>query len=320
MWPGEQPPGSGTQPQHNPYRQPGYQQPNPYVGQQQPAQWAVPTAVPPPQPDGGGRRTKLVAVVAAAAVVVTACVTGFLVLGGGKDDEAGPGPTASPSSASGSPSAAVSATQDNPRGDEALKPTVTGWKVVVNPDVGIAFDVPADWAPRPKDWITYVTDDSGSGDKVLVGMKAPAVYKEKWCSSDDDKNGRTENTSLASVGTRGNDSSKSPAEAARADSADWVYGWYAQPDRKKVTTGPVTSYTTASGITGSLATSRSSGVVKQHKCDSDGTATTFAFKDPDGSVLSWSFVGATGVSGAVPESTVRDILRTVRLYDTGSDS
>jgi hypothetical protein len=82
----------------------------------------------------------------------------------------------------------------------------------------------------------------------------------------------------------------------------------------------VTSYTTASGITGSLATSRSSGVVKKHKCDSDGRATTFAFKDPDGAVLSWSFVGATGVSGEVTDTTVRGILRTVRLYDAGSDS
>lgn len=316
MWPGEQPPGGGANPQQNPYQQPGYQQPNPYLGQQ-PAQWPAPPTVTPPGPDGGGRRTKLMAVVAAATVVVAAGVTGFLVLGGGKDDRADPGPTTSPTASSASPSA--SSAHDNPRAGGDLKPTVTGWKVVVNPDVGIAFDVPPDWAPRSKSWITYVTDDAGSGDKVIIGMKAPAVYKEKWCSSDDNKDGSAENTSLANVGTRGNDD-KSTEEAARSDSADWVYGWYAQPDRKKVTTGPVTSYTTASGITGSLATSKSSGVVKKHKCDSDGTATTFAFKDPDGSVLSWSFVGATGVRGEVTDTTVRGILRTVRLYDVGSGS
>ncbi|MFI5686993.1 hypothetical protein [Streptomyces sp. NPDC051636] len=318
MWPGEQQPGDGTSPQHNnPYQQPGYRQPNPYAGQhpQAPAPWTAPTAVPPaPQPGGGGgggRRTKLVAVVAAAAVVVAAAVTGALVLGGGKDDQAGPGPSTS----SASVSASASAGADNPRVSGGLKPTVAGWKVVANPDVGIAFDVPPEWAPRSKDWITYVTDDSDPKGKALVGMKAPAVLKEKWCGTDEDKNGTTDYTSLANAGTRGNGDAESTGQIAREDSANWVYGWYTQPDRKKITTGPVTSYTTASGITGSLATSQSSGVPKKTKCDSDGKATTFAFKDgSDGALLSWSFVGAKGVSDEVPDATVRKMLNTVRLY------
>ncbi|MET8451406.1 hypothetical protein [Streptomyces sp. NPDC005209] len=325
MWPGEQPPAGGTHPQQNPYQQPGYQQPNPYLGAPQPAPWGTPPQPPAPGPGDGGRRTRLVAIVTAACVVVAAGVTGFLVLGGGKDDKTGP---ATPSrSTSGSPSDSADSADssdsasDNPRSeDDALKPTVKGWKVVVNPDIGVAFDVPPDWSPRSKSWVTYVTDDAGSDDDILIAMKAPAVFKEKWCSSDDNKDGGSENTSLANVGTRGIAAGRSSQQVARQDSAEWVYGWYTQPDRKKVTTGPVTSFTTASGIEGSVAGSQSSGVARKKKCDSDGKATTFAFKNAAGRPLSWSFVGAKGVKGEVPDTTIRAILRTVRLYDTGSDS
>ncbi len=117
MWPGQQPPGGEQNPQaNNPYQQPGYQQPNPYQQPgyqqpgaygQQPPQWGTPApagAPQPPQGGGGGNRTKLVAIIAATAVVVAAGVTGFLVLGGDKDDTADgkndkkPTPTASKSS------------------------------------------------------------------------------------------------------------------------------------------------------------------------------------------------------------------------------
>ncbi|MFD7477940.1 hypothetical protein ACFV8Z_38980 [Streptomyces sp. NPDC059837] len=83
----------------------------------------------------------------AAAVVVAAGVTGFLVLGGNKDDKAGgdTNNTSGPStSASTDPSDSASISDDNPRGTETEKPTVAGWKVVVNPKWGIPFDVPAD--------------------------------------------------------------------------------------------------------------------------------------------------------------------------------
>ncbi|MEW2257283.1 hypothetical protein [Streptomyces sp. NPDC047869] len=321
MWPGEQPPGSGQQ--HNPYHQPGYQQypqANPY-GQQ--PQWGQPgpAGAPQPQPPrsgggggGGGGRTKLVAIVAATAVVVAAGVTGFLLLGGGKDDEARPGPTASSASPTASASASPSGEDDPRSAGSAEKPAVAGWKVVVNPDTGVAFDVPPEWQVRAKTWVTYVTDDSDPDEKVLAGMKAPAVLKEKWCGSDDDKDGRTDYDPLANVGTRGDKDATGTAKMAREQSANWVYGWYTQPDRETVRTGPVTSYTTASGVTGSVATSRSSGVPKHGKCDYDGKATTFAFKDADGAFLAWSFVGAAGVSEEVPDTTVRKIMATVRLY------
>lgn len=67
--------------------------------------------------------------------MVAAGVTGFAVLGGGKDDETAPQPVNSPSQQS-SPASDPRGTGD----DE--KPTVAGWKTVVNPERGIAFDVP----------------------------------------------------------------------------------------------------------------------------------------------------------------------------------
>ncbi len=321
MWPGEQSSTGGPDPrQPNPYRQPGYQQ-QPHPGQQQPAPWNAPTVAsggPAGGPAGRGPghgRTKVVAIVAAAVVVVAAAVTGAVLLGGGEDDGARPGPTASAPSLS-APSASPA---DDPRGgDGAPKATVEGWTVVANPDLGLAFDVPASWVPQSRDWVTYVAEDDDPDEKPLVAMKAPAVLKEKWCGSDGDRDGSVEYTPLASAGTRGNNGARSTGEIARADSATWVYGAFAQPDRDKVSTGTVTPFTTDSGIEGSLATSRSAGVAKKGKCDVNGKATTFAFKSADGDFVSWSFFGAAGVADEVTDATVRRILATVREY-TPSD-
>ncbi|WP_399882521.1 hypothetical protein ACGH7X_06535 [Streptomyces sp. BBFR51] len=316
MWPGEQSSTGGPDPrQPNPYQQPGYQQ-QPYAGQRQPAPWNAPTVTSggpaggPPGRGTGNGRTKVVAIVAASAVVVAAAVTGAVLLGGGEDDGARPGPTAS------SPASPA----DDPRGgDDAPRPTVEGWTLVANPDQGIAFDVPASWAAQSRDWVTYVAEDDDPDEKPLVGMKAPAVLKEKWCGSDGDRDGSVDYTPLASAGTRGNNGARSTEEIARKDSATWVYGAFTQPDRDKVSTGPVTSFTTASGIEGSVATSRSSGVAKKGKCDVNGKATTFAFKSADGDLVSWSFFGAADVADEVPDATVRKILATVREY-TPADS
>ncbi|GAA3999294.1 hypothetical protein GCM10022384_52950 [Streptomyces marokkonensis] len=314
MWPGEQSPTGGPDPrqpgppQPNPYRQPGYQQHQPDAGRQQPAPWNAPTvtAAPPPG-QGPGGRTKAVAI-AAAVVAVAAAVTGAVLLGGGEDDRAEPAPS-TPASAA-----------DNPRnGDDGRQPTVDGWTVVTNADHGIAFDVPASWKRQSPDWVTYVAEDDDPEEKPLVAMKAPAVLKEKWCGTDGDRDGSVEYTPLANAGTRGNNGARSTGEIARTDSAAWVYGGFAQPDRDRVSTGPVSSFTTASGIEGSVASSRSSGVPKKGKCDVDGKATTFAFEAADGDLVSWSFFGAADVGDEVPDATVRKILTTVREY-TPADS
>ncbi|MFC8126786.1 hypothetical protein [Streptomyces sp. NPDC057302] len=314
MWPGEQQPGGGPVQQPNPYQQPGYRQPAP---------WNTPTVPggPPqaPQGNGGGggsSRTKVVAIVAAAAVVVAAGVTGFLVLGGDKDDSAKPDPAKSSSAA---PSPTASEDGDARGVGRGPKPTIAGWKTAVNAERGIAFDAPPEWELRSRDWVT-ARGEADDPDSLLIGMGGTGVLKKQWCRSDDDRDGAKDDTALAEAGSRGNRDAKSAEQIAREDSAMWVYSAFSQPDRKNIRTSAVKSYTTASGIKGSLATSYASGVKSKDKCRTDGKATTFGFKDSKGKLVSWSFFGAKGVNGEVPDATVKKMLGTVREYGNGTES
>ncbi|MEV5342040.1 hypothetical protein AB0K93_26685 [Streptomyces sp. NPDC052676] len=345
MWPGQQQPGGeqnpqgqnnpyqqpGYQQQPNPYQQPGYQQPNPY--QQQP-QWNTPAPVGAPQPatvvggggGGGGNRTKLVAIVAATAVVVAAGVTGFLVLGGDKDEEAGGGskPKAGQSpTPTAEPTATASGTDDNPRDGEAEKPTIAGWKVVVNPKWGVAFDVPADWEVQNPGMLIAFEEENADELKPLVTMTGTAVYQSKWCTSDSNKDGRTEDTSLAAVGTKGADGAKNTDEVAINTVAWWIYGGYTQPDKKSVVfEEKAEPFTTASGIKGSIAWAESKDSPRKgkSKCATDGKAMTFGFQNSAGNYVSWNFFGAKGVKKEVSKETILKIAKTVRLHGEPTES
>ncbi|MER6981284.1 hypothetical protein [Streptomyces carpinensis] len=339
MWPGQQPPGGEQNPQNNPYQQPGYQQPNPYQqpGYQQPnpyaqpsqqqPQWSAPTppvgGPQPPNGTDGGNRTKLVAIIAASAVVVAAGVTGFLVLGGTKDDKADGGKTDGKASQSASASASTdaspsgSATDDNPRGTATEKPLIPGWKVVVNPKHGTAFDVPADWEIASPGLLTFFEDQKKGDGSPYIGFSAPAFLKKNWCTSDDDKNGTKETSSLAASGTKGENGGKDTASIARGDAAAFAFGGYTnQSDaaKKYLRIGKAKPYTTKSGVKGSVATSFTVGVPKTHKCDSNGKATTFAFKNSQGDFVSWTLYGAKGVKDELSNATILKILSTVRLH------
>ncbi|MDX3579777.1 MULTISPECIES: hypothetical protein [unclassified Streptomyces] len=342
MWPGQQPPGGEQNPQaqNNPYQQPGYQQPgyqqpNPYQQpgyQQQPnpytqPQWGAPSPAgaptPPPGTGGGGGgtdRTKLVAIVAASAVVVAAGVTGFLVLGGGDDEktDAGKG-SPSPTTSVSAPASDSSGTDDNPRGNETEKPTVAGWKVVVNPKWGLAYDVPADWevqSPGLSQGFEWEDKTKSDGyDRILQG--GTAELKSKWCSTDSDKDGKTEDTALAVVGSKGADGAKTTDEIAINTPAWWVFGGYTEPDKKSLTFDKkATAFTTASGIKGSYAWARSTNTPQKGKCDSDGKAITFGFKNSTGDFVSVNLYGAKGVKDELPNATIMQILSTVRLHGT----
>ncbi|MEV6057836.1 hypothetical protein [Streptomyces sp. NPDC052107] len=270
------------------------------------------TGAPVPPPTGGSRnRTALVAVIAAAAVVLASGVTGFLVLGGHQHDGPDPKPT---NTASASQSSA------NPREPGTRAATIKGWKVVMNPTQGIAFDVPPQWEIQSAGWVTYVSKDGDPDDKPLIAIRNVAMLQTKWCSSDENRDGALEDTPLAQVGTRGNNGYRSIHEIAGSDPETWVYGAYAQPDRTKVKTGTVEAFTTNSGIKGSLGTAWSVGVKKSKKCVTDGKAWIFAFKNAAGDLVSWSFFGARNVSGEVPDTTIRKIAATVRLHKAPSDS
>ncbi|KOV89332.1 hypothetical protein [Streptomyces sp. NRRL B-3648] len=341
MWPDQQPPGGAQNPQHdqqNPYQQPGYQQPNPYQqpgyqqypqagspGQQaQPGpygqqQWGQPPTVPVPQPpQGGGGRTKLIALIAATAVVVTAAVTGYLVLGGSKDDEADNGKggrSTSPSPTGSSPASPTSTTTDNPRSNESEKPTVPGWKVVVNPKYGTAFDVPADWEVERAGTFSFFEDEKKGDGSAYIGFSGPSFLKPDYCTSD--AGGYKESHALAGSGTKGENGAKDTASIARGDSATFAFGGYTdQSDgaKKYLRIGKAKPFTTTAGVKGSVATSYVVGVPKKHKCDTDGKAVTFAFKNSTGSFVSWTLYGARGVKDELPDATVDKILATVRLH------
>ncbi|MGW0946318.1 hypothetical protein ACWD4O_27785 [Streptomyces sp. NPDC002623] len=342
MWPGQQPPGGEQNPQaqNNPYQQPGYQQPNPYQQpgyQQQPnpyaqqPQWGAqtPPGAPTPPPvgpggngggSGGGNRTKLIAVIAASAVVVAAGVTGFLVLGGDDDDPADVAKgSASPTTSTSASASASSGTDDNPRSSETEKATVAGWKVVVNPKWGIAFDVPADWEVQKPglsqgfEWEDKTKTDGY--DRILMG--GTAEFKSKWCSTDADKDGKTDDTPLAMVGSKGAEGAKTTDEIAINTPAWWVFGGYTEPDKKSLTFDEkATAFTTASGIVGSYAWAQSTNTPQKGKCDSDGKAITFGFKNSNGDYVSWNLYAAKGVKDELPKATIMQILSTVRLNGT----
>ncbi len=356
MWPGQQPPGGEQNPQdpnQNPYQQPGYQQPSPYQqpgfqqpnpyqqqgypqtgeqqGYQQPGsgQWNAPSLVGGPGVapgggnGGGGDRTKLVAIIAASAVVIAAGVTGYLVLG--KDDDKGSntakGGGDKTSSAPKSPSPSASE-EDNPRGTGSnVDPVIPGWKVVVNPKRGIAFDVPAEWEVDSPSMMVGFEDDKSDDGKPLIIMSAPAYYKKNWCTSDDDKDGREDNTPLATTGSKGANGAKTTDEVATTQVPWWVYGGYTQPDKKSMTFDKkATKFTTTSGVEGSYAWARSKNSPATGKCASDGKAITFGFKNSAGDFVAWALHAPTGVDGELPDETILKIMGTVRLEGDPTES
>lgn len=283
-------------------------------GQPNPQDTYVSSAPEPPRRPWS--RTAITAVAASAAVVVACGVTGFLVL---RDDggDSGNGKDRADATSSASAPASPDGTDRSAAGGGGSGPLVPGWNTVVNAKRGITFDVPASWARQSADWVSYVAEDDDPEEKPLVAMMAPAVLKEKWCTSDDDKDGNEEDTPLASTGTTGEKGSKSAAEAAEDTAKNWVYGGYTQPDSSVLTVSEPQSYRTKSGVEGSLVTVTSSGTPKKGTCDSAGKAVTFAFKNAEGAFVSWTYVGAHGVPDEVPDTTIRQILGTVRLFEAG---
>ncbi|MEV4195251.1 hypothetical protein [Streptomyces toxytricini] len=343
MWPGQQPPGGQPSPQdaqQNPYQQPPGQQPNPYQQQPgygypqagyqapgqpgQPAQpWTQPQQAVPAPPGGGGGgglSTKTVAIVAVSAVVVAAAATGAFVLtrDDGKGNEADGKPAASSSAPAPAPSEPAP-TGENPRGGGDVQPVVPGWKVVVNPKYGTAFDVPPEWNVASPGVIASFTDDVKNDGKPIISFSAPAFLKEDWCKIDSDKDGREEKTELAGTGTKGGQGAKDTAEAVRNEAGNWAFAAFAQKAPKgTVKVSDPKEYTTSSGLKGHMATATALGVPKENKCSRDGKSIAFSFKTANGDFSSWILFSAVGVEGEVPQATMDKVLSSVRLHGTGT--
>lgn len=347
MWPGQQqPPGGEQNPQdahQNPYQQqpgtpnpyqqqpgngeqqPGYgypQQPAPQQWGQQPPtvpvqQWGAPHPAPQqPKPGGSPFSTRTVAIVAASAVVVAAAATGAFVLtrDDGSSNQADNKPSASPSAPASGSAPAPASPSSNPRAASDVKPVIPGWKVVINPKHGTAFDVPADWDVKSSGLATGFEDETKNDGSAIVMMSAPAVLKEAWCSVDSDKDGKEEKTALAETGTKGGQGAKDTAEAAHNEAGNWAYAAYAQKAPKGTTkVSEAKEYTTSSGLKGHMATATVSGLPKENKCSSDGKSIAFSFKNASGDFATWVLYGAAGVQGEVSQETYEKILSSVRL-------
>ncbi|MGE7386821.1 hypothetical protein ACQKM2_15205 [Streptomyces sp. NPDC004126] len=342
MWPGQQQQPGGEQnpqdPRQNPYQQqpgqpnPYQQQPQPGFGEQQPGYgypqagyqtpppvqpWGnAPQQQPPPPPSGGSPfSTRTVAIVAASAVVVTAAATAAFVLT--RDDKGGNEADSKPAAASSAPVTPVAPAAPsgaNPRAGGDVKPVIPGWKVVINPKHGTAFDVPPEWNALGSGYIAGFEDDTKKDGSLLVAFSAPAYFKEEWCKVDSNKDGRDETTSLAGTGTRGGQGAKDTAEAARNEAGSWVYAAYSQKlPKENVKISETKEYTTLSGLKGHVATATVSGVPKENKCSSDGKSIAFSFKNSQGDFASWVLYGAAGVPGEVDQATYEKILSSVRL-------
>ncbi|MFJ3498991.1 hypothetical protein [Streptomyces sp. NPDC090135] len=327
--PGHPQPGYGQQPPVPPgYPQQGYGpqpgQPNPYQQPTVPQQYAVPgqSGGPGgPGGPGGKKKTALVAIVAATAVVAATGVTAFLVFG--KDDgdptAADPKPSASataPADPSAIPEPSQSSGLDNPRDDAARQPTIPGWKVVHNPKYGTLFDVPPEWEVSKPGTISFLEDEKKGDGSPLVTMSGPTHLKGKWCTYDTDKNGSEESWSLASAGTKGGQGAKNTGEAAYNEAGTWVWGGYAQHmPRESIKITKAVPYTTKSGLTGSVSTATATGVKKRNKCESDGKAIAFTFKNAKNDFSTWVLNGADGVTDELPDATIQQILSTVRLAE-----
>ncbi|MEU9716388.1 hypothetical protein [Streptomyces sp. NPDC047976] len=342
MWPGQQQQPGGEQnpqdPRQNPYQQqpgqpnPYQQQPQPGFGEQQPGYgypqagyqtpppvqpWGnAPQQQPPPRPSGGSPfSTRTVAIVAASAVVVTAAATAAFVLT--RDDEganrADDKPAAS-SPAPVAPAAPVAPSGANPRAGGEVKPVIPGWKVVINPKHGTAFDVPPEWNALGSGVIAGFEDEEKKDGSPLVTFSAPAYFKEDWCKVDSNKDGRDETTSLAGTGTKGGQGAKDTAGAAHSEAGTWVFAGYSQKlPKEMVKISESKEYTTLSGLKGHVATATVSGVPKENKCSSDGKSIAFSFKNSKGDFASWVLYGAAGVPGEVDQATQDKILSSVRL-------
>ncbi|MGW1294783.1 hypothetical protein [Streptomyces sp. NPDC002533] len=310
-------PGYGYPQGPPPGGQPGYPQPNPY---QQPTvpQYAVPGPPGGPKPGDDKKKTTIVAIVAALAVVIAAGVTGFLVLGKDDDDSknvADDKKTASPSAKPSETATGSAPPVENPRGSDGdPKPLIPGWKVVTNPKWGTQFDVPGDWEVASSGTFAGFEDAKKEDGSPVAGFSAPAYYKSKWCVDDSDGDGREEDTGLAGVGTKGAQGAKSTDEAARNEAANWVWAAYSQLDPKtKVKIGKAKPFTTKSGLSGSVAQATALELANKEKCDSDGKSIAFSFKNSKGDFSTWVLYAATGVKDELPDTTIQQILSTVRL-------
>ncbi|MEV7414064.1 hypothetical protein [Streptomyces sp. NPDC089919] len=290
----------------------GYPQQGQYPQPPTAEQWSYAQPYETPGTPGGKRKTAKVAIIASVVVLLAAGGMGAYVLTQDDDKKsvADDKPTTPPSSsAPASPSA-------NPRAGGEIKPTIPGWKVVVNPKYGTAFDVPPEWQVDTPDTYVGFADDTKTDGRPVTSFSAPAFLKEKWCSVDHDKDGDLEDYALAGTGTKGGQGAKDTASGAHNEAGNWVWAPYAQKEKSKIKIGKSRPFTTKSGLKGHYATATANGLKKENKCSTDGKSIAFTFHVANGDFASWVLYAPNNVKDELDHTVIKKIMSTVRLTST----
>ncbi|SFB94033.1 hypothetical protein [Streptomyces aidingensis] len=312
----DQPPGTGPQPPSgNPYRQPGYQQSNPYRG------WPRPQPVPQPPAGSGGRWRMALAVIAATALVAAAAVGGVLLISGSDGNtSAADDNTEKPAEKTAGETAGEtgdvtesSLRPDDPRAGVQNRPdpVVAGeWQVQTYATRDLAFDVPPDWTTSSDDYKVWITSEDDPDD-ILVGMSAVALYMENWCNDEG-------LAARAMAGTRGSIGSTDTADAAATEAEAWARAHYDQAGQATLEVSEARPFSSAYGIEGHTATATVTGVPEEpdSACGAwDGKVVTVSYLDSGADIATWILVADTGFEEELDDVTIEKIMNSLRPYD-----
>ncbi|MFF7023930.1 hypothetical protein ACFY97_23380 [Streptomyces klenkii] len=290
-----------------------------------PGGWTAPAPAPAPAPvppsgGGGGKNKTLLAVVGG--VVALAVIGGgaFFLLKGGddekKDDKAG-----GASQASGAPAPGKQQDQqEQPKQsgpDAAGAPAAppAGWQTQSSKEHKLQYDVPAageKWKVFPQDTMLAYTDASG---KPQISMRDTANYSEGGCASSANPNaiGEAGKGQLATVGTAGGDASLSIQDNARNWAGNWgVFAYGGLGNKPKIEVSQAKPWK-QNGIDGWTATAKVKVLNRPSPCvPPTAIVKSIVWKLPSGEFSSWIMYADQGVSGALPESRIDEIMKTVR--------
>ncbi|MGK5532767.1 hypothetical protein [Streptomyces sp. URMC 129] len=289
---GEGPPGA------NPYRRPGYRQPNPYTGGQ-------------PAPPGKRRARVVVAVGSVVAVLVVAVVGAVMLRDGGDSGEA-----RTPAEESTGPSRVP----DDPRAghQEAPDPVVApDWQVQTVESHRLAFDVPPPdaWELGGENDAVYV-GNADEEDGILAAVGAPARYLPGWCPQAEAA-GNLSQRALA--GTMSGQGFADTAEAAADRARAWATAQFDAEGGELEVSG-AEPFENEHGVAGHTVTATVTGVPgaaddPDHPCGtSDGLVITVSYLNADHDVSVWALIADTGVPDALDDATIERIVGSLRPF------
>lgn len=80
-----------------------------------------------------------------------------------------------------------------------------------------------------------------------------------------------------------------------------------------------TKFTTTLGLEGHWGKTTVTGITKKRKCDHNGYAMAFVFKNAKGDLTAWVLYSATNVNGEIPEATAKTAVADAELVEPGGN-